>query len=766
MNFAKSAVLGLIILLPVKLIFGDGLPGEYLLSDKWRQVFANQSPIDNPALIMEEPYLRVRGVLSFSSGDPARLWEMGVTMPVSLYQSAGLSILGESGNDVYGVLFNGDSLVDDGVSRNSNLLFVGSYAINPWGKISIGTNFNLAYQGNFGQSAWGVGADLGISYRIMINPDFGYHIVGFSYRNLFSPKVSIRKSMPYSAQLKTQYHASLFQKRLFLDYQLCISDFNSRTVMFLGNKKYDWDMELQVGVSPVPYVKVIAFTDFRLWHDMGSFGLVFGVDMPNVNSGKELSFLYQYRQNVQTDFLGNHSLYGTAQLGSHREELFAMHLTQKGQYAFNNLYTFAMSNYHNKNYWDAYFAFSRIESDYPEFFKNDAVAFYAASCLELLDMRSAALSAYRKVKEKYPHSQYAAQADLGILRINYRNGNHEQVRLQYNEINKNDVSDSIKQQAAYYMGETEVILGNYRDAASIFEQIGEDHSLYVFAQHSLATTHAFLNSANREVEKHLLNAINAQEAKSAAQKEIVNRSLIILGYLYYEEKSMAKAVAALRMVPKESYYYEDAQLGLGWAAVKSRQWQDCINVGEQIQKVSKKKIIRSEGQLLQAYGYLQQKNYRLAEEFLKLATSSMENYKTAEPKIPKDQLHRYQTWRNTYDSLANEITRIAQLKLAKITNKNIDDLHKKQISIKGDIDLNIRSMDEYNRTRFFDKVFLKLRDDLEYALVTVLRIQSSIDQKNQTRQNQNKIDQQIEDMKGSAEEIKKNDTKNKKKKGF
>jgi len=747
MTHAKIGLVAFFILLQLKLICADGLPGEYLLSDKWRQVFANQSPVDNPAIIMEEPYLKVRGAVSFSSGDPARLWELGATMPLGLYQAVGLSILAENGNDVVGYIFQNQNLQKAATSTNNNFLLMGSYAINPWGKLSIGSNLNLAYQSNFGEPGWGFGADLGVSYRIVNHPDFGYHIVGLTYRNLFSPKVSASTDMPFSAQIKAQYHANFFQNRMSVDYQICMSDLNSTAAHFLENKKFDWDMELQLGVSPIPYLKLMAFTDISQWNDLGSFGLVFGVDLPNLNKGKDLAFYYQFRQNMQSDLLGSHSLYGSAQLGRHREELYAMRLMNKGQYAFNNLYTRAMRNYYDQNYWDAYFAFSRLLADYPTFFKNDAVAFFAASCLEFLDMRSAALQAYKKVKEKYSQSSYAAQADLGILRLYYRNENYEQVKRQYEEISGSDASDSIKQHAAYYMGETEIILGNYKQAASVFELVAEDHSLYSFAQHSLATVHVFLNSGNREVEKHLLNAINGPEAKTSAQKEIINRSLILLGYLYYEEKAMAKAVTALRMIPKESYYYEDAQLGLGWAAVKSRQWQDCIDVGKQIETVSKKKIIQSEGQLLQAYGYLLQKNYTIAEKYLKMASKTMEEYKVAGSDVSKKQALQYDSIRITYDSLADEITKIAQLNLTKITDENVmGGLHEKQKILKQNIDLNIRNADEHKRIRFFEKAFLKLREDLEYALVTVLRIRREIQQKNEPKQNTNSPDNKIDGL--------------------
>lgn len=723
MNFVNILLFSLV-LFSFRLIYGDGLPGEYLLSDKWRQVFASQSPVNNPAFIMDEPYLKIRGVLSFSAGDPARIWEIGATLPLNLFNSVGFSILGENGNDVAGTVYRGGNFVDQGVERNNNFLLMGTYAINPWKKISVGTNINLAYQGNFGDPAWGVGVDLGITYHFMIHSDFGSHKLGLSYKNLYSPKVSSYARMPYSAQLKTQYHVSILDNRLFMDCGLSMSDLNSKTAMFVENRKFDWDMEMQFGVNPIPYLKVISFVSITQWKDIGSFGLVFGVDMPNVNKGKELSFLYQFRQNLYSDLMGAHSLYGAAQLGEHREEIYARRLTQIGRYAYNNLYTEAMKNYHKKNYWEAYFSFSRIMMEYPEFFKNDAVSFFAASCLENLDMRSAAVQAYNKVKQRFPNSPYSTKAELGIMRIKYREGKYEEVKAQYKKISESAVDDSIIEQAAYYMGETEVILGNYKQAVTYFQMIKEYSPLYSFSQHSLATTHVFLNSGREQIKYHLLNAINAQKVSGTAQKEIINRSLIFLGYLYYEEKAMAKAVTALRMIPEESYFFEDAQLGLGWAAVKSRQWSDCIEVGKKISIISKKKIIQSEGHLLQAYGYLQQKNYVEAEKYLKYATDFIDKYSTLESDYSRKQNYLQDSTRTIYDSLAKEIIKIAQKPNYQISNKNVDDLHKRQLLLKKNIDSSIRNIDEYKRVRFFEKTFHKLREDLEYALVTVLRLQS------------------------------------------
>ena len=48
----------------------------------------------------------------------------------------------------------------------------------------------------------------------------------------------------------------------------------------------------------------------------------------------------------------------------------------------------------------------------------------------------------------------------------------------------------------------------------------------------------------------LENCVSA-EVKDPAGKEIVNRSLVMLGYIFYEDNALSKAVSALRMVPSQ-----------------------------------------------------------------------------------------------------------------------------------------------------------------------------------------------------------------------
>ena len=76
------------------------------------------------------------------------------------------------------------------------------------------------------------------------------------------------------------------------------------------------------------------------------------------------------------------------------------------------------------------------------------------------------------------------------------------------------------------------------------------------------------------------------------------------------------------MVPEESYYFEDAQLGLGWLAVKARQWKDCITTGEKLVSRSKKTIIKVRKTDSGLWVYQQQK-YETAENLLLEAASDL-----------------------------------------------------------------------------------------------------------------------------------------------
>ena len=63
-NVGYCAVYLLILIGLSQQVRADGLPGEYLLTQRWRGMIAHHSPFTNPALMTEENYISLRAALA------------------------------------------------------------------------------------------------------------------------------------------------------------------------------------------------------------------------------------------------------------------------------------------------------------------------------------------------------------------------------------------------------------------------------------------------------------------------------------------------------------------------------------------------------------------------------------------------------------------------------------------------------------------------------------------------------------------------------
>ena len=58
-----------------------------------------------------------------------------------------------------------------------------------WNRLSAGLNLSTAIQTAFGDPVWGVGMDLGLTYRLIRDPILGDHLLGLSTQNLIAPRM-------------------------------------------------------------------------------------------------------------------------------------------------------------------------------------------------------------------------------------------------------------------------------------------------------------------------------------------------------------------------------------------------------------------------------------------------------------------------------------------------------------------------------------------------------------------------------------------------
>lgn len=735
----------------------EGLPGEYLLTQRWRTISSERSPLTNPAFINEENYLSFRGAYTSILSSFTTV-EAGATYPIGLYQSAGFSIIHQGLNSSYvGTLPDG-SPSGIKISDNSDY-FMGSYAFNIWKGLTLGLNANFFTQSFTPDQTNGVGVDAGLSYRLLQNPVIGSHILGVAVQNgLYVALSTPKETLPMVARLSLV--SKYWERRIESTFDFSLKDLNAKSIDFSANSvKSEWDFDGKVGYWALRMFKLyglLGMTDQGLSY----WGVAGGLNLPLLNNGRDLSFYAQYLNstNIEKQELTSLiSMYVQTDVGKHREEIYARKMAKMANIAPNDLYIRALQLYSQENYWDAFFLFSQLFVEYPDFFKNDWVSFFIGSCQEHMDMRLTAENAFKKTKNQYSRSAAVPFSDLGLMRVYYRDGNYSAVESQFNELNKLGVPDSIKYHGYYYMGEAEMKKGNNSKAQQLFDLIPESHPDYVFAQHSSAICNMATDNYEAAI-SNLENCIQTQTTQSA-QKEITYRSYVFLGYIFYEELTqqegpLAKAVTAFRMVPKSSHYYADALLGLSWTALKARQWNDCMSAGQELTSISSDAIVSAEGALLQAYTHMMQKNYNAAATLLSNASQNLDAYQPPSSSEMATRESGNSALRSQYTVLARKAYDLGTSRQSDIVIKTIDSLSTNQKKYKNQIDDYLMYVDSYQRSSLFARNFESVKEDIDYALAKAQKIGGQVKQTEtiqEFQKDQKKIDQELEKLRQQLE---------------
>ncbi len=735
-----------------------GLPGEYILTQRWRTLFSAYSPLTNPAFINEENYLSFRGVYT-SILNEFITSELGAVYPIGLYQSAGFTWVYQGLRAPYVPTdINFDTL--PGKISDNNHYFMGTYAYNIWSVITLGLNLNIFYKSFYNYNTFGVSPDLGATVRLLQHPVVGTHLLGVNAQNLIYVKTQQNEnSLP--RVFRFSLNSNYLERQINSTFDFSLRDIGVSAAEFLEGKspKPEWNLDAKIGGWILRIANIYGLLG---WTEeaFSYLGIAGGVNIPTINNGRDLSFLIQYLNLLEVEdkspgsFL---SMYLRVDIGKHREEIYARKMARLANLQPNELYIKACNLYAQGNYWDAFFIFSQLFVEYPDFFKNDWVSFFIGSCQEMMDMRLTAEEAYKKMKELYPRSAAVPFADLGLMRVYYRDGNFGAVEAQFNELNRLGVPDSIKYHGYYYMGQTEMKKENYSKAKQLFDLIPETHPDYVFAQHSAAICDASTGNFEGALSS-LENCIQAP-VTTAAQKEMVNRSYVFIGFIFYEELTqqegpLAKAVTALRMVPKNSYFYPDAVLGIGWTALKARQWNDCKNAGQELVASTDNPVMKAEGLLLQSYAYMMEKNYNQAATLLAEASNYLEGWKAPSQAELLARQDENNTIRGKYTEVARKAYDLGTSRQSDIVIKQIDSLHNYQKEYKAQIDEFLKYVDKYERVTFFSRNYESIKEDVDYALAKSQKLGGQIDKAKEIdkfKEKDQKLDSEIEALKKELE---------------
>jgi tetratricopeptide (TPR) repeat protein len=755
----RNALIVAGIMAVVTQVGASGLPGEYVITDRWRHIYSMYSGITNPAFIQEENYMSLRFLFA-NTLQEFYMQEAGFNMPLGLYSTLGVAWMmqGTSSFEATDGTGGGTGLT---IADQSHFIAL-TYAHNLWAGLTLGGNVNIiaqnianidsdeVLQGN--TMRFGFGVDIGLKYRLLRHPLLGNHILGLSTNNIFNMIMDTDEN--YAAAVRLSLLSDFWERRIYYGADFVLKDILSGEDNWLSSatKNMPWEFSQKLGFNVLRIFKLYMLLGFSsVEGGFDHYGFAFGANMPGFFNGRDIEGMMQFVSVGNTD--ANHiTFYARTELGHHREEVYARKMARRGTMGPNNLYNQALELYFRGEFYRAYWIFSQIAVEYPDFFRNDMVSFYQGACLEGMDMRQSAVTAFRRTKDDYSRSTAVPLADLGLMRVYYRNGDLAAVESQFEELNTLGVPDSIKFHAYYIMGQVAMQRGDFSRARQLFTMVPDNHPDYVFAYHSAAVA----NMMNDNIQGAIadLEFVVQITPRNKAQEEIINRSYVFLGFLFYEdldtEGALARAVTALRRVPRNSYFHQDALLGLGWTALKARQWADCLSAGAELTRTSTDPVLQSEGLLIQAYAHAMQRNYGPAINLLDDAVRRLSAYTMPNDSEFAQNRNEYSGVRGNYEGMGSRIDELGQARQSSIVQSSIDSLQGPQARMKTSIDGHLRFEDEFKRRSFFARGLEKVKDDVDYALARFSRFRG---QAGQQQQRQTDTDDELEQLRRQLEQM-------------
>ncbi len=724
---------------------GQGLPGEFIISQQWRDALAKYSPLTNAAFLSNAEYIGVQLSQAFTVENTYQLTE-GVFVLPYLRHTFALSYVGAGAGKLDAttpVESQGTiDIVSNGRLSDRSNSFLLSYAFNAWKGLSIGINCHFVFNDILGKKMKAYGGDIGISYTMSKDSTWGTHTIGISTQNIL-----LKGDTKYAGAAVLSYIGELFEKHLDLELYVIAKDLFSNTDDFYYGKdqKYEFDVSFKAGTW--------LFNFLKIYGQVGNeyAGGSAGIHSPTLNKGRDLTLMYQFLFPFRTDFL-SHSIFMRSEFGDSRKTKSDNKITEKMNLIPHDLYNRAMKLFSEGQYWDAYFIFSQILVEYPKFIKNDFVSLYSSICFERLDIREAAVSQYQRSMIKYPKSKIHPLAKMGIMNVYYRQDNNSGVDEMFKLLSGPHTIDSLRYHAHYLKGETLIKENRYKEAINVLGKIPETHQDYIYARHSMAVCAAF-NDDYLSALGYLKDCLGVQ-TNTNEDNEMVNRTYLLIGYLLYEENEMANAVAALKLVQKNSYYYEDALLGIGWVALRSRNWDDCTIAGRSLIDIATSDVTKAEGELLLAYVSMIKKDYHSAAQTLNQSSVRLKALKVPLKSEYEYEVDKYNVIRGEYESFGNSVEEFATGTQQADAFEIKDSMHIDQKEFVREITEQQNFFDTWNRQVFFACNYEKVSEDVDYALARVLKI---INQSEQQRENEKsekkeeKLNKEIEKLKNKIE---------------
>ena len=308
----------------------QGLPGEYLITDRWRHVYSMYSGVTNPAYVNEENYISLRFAFA-NTLESFYMHEAGFAMPLGPYDAVGVAWIMSSATSYNFTDADGNEI--GGTIADQAHFVALTYARNEWDRLTVGGNLNIIAQnianvdgeriGNAMRSGFGV--DIGLTWKLLRHQTLGNHILGLSTNNIFNKIMDTDEK--YAAAVRLSL-LSAWEKRIYYGANFVLKDIFSSESNFStennrgGNRNKPWEFSQKLGFDVYNIFKFYALLGFSSV-DGGRdyYGFAFGANMANFFNGRDIEGMMQFVSIEGSAEASHISFYARTEFGKHKPVL-------------------------------------------------------------------------------------------------------------------------------------------------------------------------------------------------------------------------------------------------------------------------------------------------------------------------------------------------------------------------------------------------------------------------------------------------------------
>lgn len=729
-------------------VYSSGLPGEFQFSNKYRALAVETSPFVNPAFVANKTHASVQYIYS-TLLDEYRYHDFRLSSPLTAHHSLGFTWL-NSGVGTYDWLeFDEQTMeteVVGSIDDQSNVLSM-TYGLNTNTPLLLGANANLVLQRFAEDKNSGFGLDAGFAFRFP-HEELGVHILGCAMENIIAPEMGTS----FARTLNVSWHGnpmgSFVTGGLVWQWRDVLPPADEYAS---GNKEIDWALNAKSGITVLKYVSVDVLAGFdRTGFDY--VGLSAEASVPRFNKGRELRAAVQHliledrntMQSVNVEF----------EFGLHRDELHERLMEKLRDNAPYELLEKGIKQVENRDYYDAMFTLGEIRREYPRFRRMDKVAFYESRSLEKMHMLQAAKTGYLTARNNHDRSDLLIDYNLGLMRIYYRENNHDRVEKLFNDVTEIIAPDSIIYHGYYILGESHIKREEYDEAQDVFSAIPKGHPTYVYALYSSAL-------ADYRREKNLamfetVSKINAITPANADEQYMIDRINVLMGNIYMEDfrtepGALQGAVEAYGRVLETSELYGEALMGKGWALIRANKWPEAVAVGNELYHANAERVLRAEGALIAGLALERQLQFR---ESIDMLTEGADLLKRVEDE-ERERAFTSEMLTARYSILARDLVRYARSEEA-MPGDSLRELRRKYEEYGTLIREDLKVADAERLKAYPEQRVADLKFDLEFVLAaTAKRMarEGGNELVEKTEKETREIDEEIKRLKEELDEL-------------